>query len=158
MRKILLASAILCFCLSITQTVVGQDTLTRKATDTGLVRIFKDPRIDLLIAKQIEVNEYTTRTGRRVTLGFRLLVMNTKDRQEAINTKALIYEKFPELKPYLWHQAPYYKLKAGNFKNKEEAEAFAKKLRPLFPKGIFVMNDEIDTYFINTPPDPNKKQ
>jgi len=148
------------FCLSLVfaNTLAGQDTLSRRATDTGLVRIFKDPRIDLLIAKQIEVNEYTTRTGRRVTLGYRLLVMNTKDRQEAINAKALIYEKFPELKPYLWHQAPYYKLKAGNFKTKEDAEAFARKLRPQFPKGIFVMNDEIDTYFVNTPTDPNKKK
>lgn len=135
--------------------VMGQDTLRVEPNDSGLIRIFKDPRIDLLIDKQIEVNEYTTRTGRRVIIGFRLLIMNSKDRQEAMNAKALVYEKFPELKPYLWHQAPYYKIKAGNFKTKEEAEVYAKKIRPYFPKGVFIMTDEIDTYFLNVQQDPN---
>jgi len=136
----------------------GQDTLSRAPTDSGLVRIFKDPRLNRLIEKQIEVNEFTTRNSRRLTQGFRLLIMTTKNRQEAINAKALMYEKFPDLKSYLWHQAPYYKLKAGNFKTKEEAEEYAKKIRPFFTRGIFVLNDEIDTNFINTTADPNKKQ
>jgi len=114
----------------------GQDTLSRSPTDTGLVRIFKDPRLDLLIEKQIEVNEVTTRSGRRLIVGFRLLVINTKDRQEAINAKALLYEKFPELKSQFWHQTPYYKIKAGNFKNREVAEIYEKRLRPHFPKGV----------------------
>jgi hypothetical protein len=137
---------------------IGQDTLRQEFGDTGLIRIFKDTRIDLLIDKQVEVNEYTTRSGRRLTIGFRILVINTKDRQEALNAKSLIYQKFPDIKPYLWHQAPYYKLKAGNFRTKEDAELYAKKLRPFFPKGIFVMTDDIDTYFANTGAEPNQKQ
>jgi len=135
----------------------AQDTLTRQMGDTGLIRIFKDPRIDSLIVKQVEVNEFSTRSVRRMTAGYRLMVINTKDRQEAINAKALLYDKFPELKSYLWHQSPYYKLKAGNFKTKEDAEAFSNKLKSFFAKGIFIINDEIDTYFINALTDPNKK-
>lgn len=135
----------------------GQAPLPSKAADSGRIQIMKDPRIDSLIAKQIEVNEYTTRSGRRVAAGFRLLVANTKDRQEAIRAKALIYENYPELKPYLWHQAPYYKLKVGNFKTKEDATYFQQKIKPLFPKGVFIMNDEIDTYFVNLPPDSIKQ-
>ena len=138
----------------------GQDTLSRSPTDTGLVRIFKDPRLDLLVEKQIEVNELTTRSGRRLVAGFRLLVINTKDRQEAINAKALLYEKFPELKSQLWHQTPYYKIKAGNFNTREGAEVYEKRLRLYFPKGVFIMTDVIDTYFLNdpTPPGNNKKK
>lgn len=135
----------------------AQDTLARQVGDSGMVRIFKDPRLDLLIKKQIEVNEYNTRASRRITAGYRILVANTKDRQEAINAKAMLYDKFPELKSYLWHQSPYYKLKVGNFRTKEDAEAYAEKLRPFFQKGIFLMNDEIDTYFINALTEPNKK-
>ena len=129
----------------------------RRTEDTGLVRIFKDPRLDLLIKKQIEVNEFTTRSSRRLVAGYRLLVANTKDRQEAINGKALLYDKFSELKSYLWYQAPYYKLKVGNFKTKEDAEAFSAKLKPFFPKGIFIMNDDIDTYFINGAAETDRK-
>ncbi|RYF99893.1 MAG: SPOR domain-containing protein, partial [Chitinophagaceae bacterium] len=46
--------------------------------------------------------------------------------------------------PYLWHQSPYYKLKAGNFKDRKEAEAYQQKLNSYFPKGVFVMNDIIE--------------
>lgn len=138
--------------------VAGQDTLLRTPIDSGLVRIFKDPRLDLLIEKQIEVNELTTRSGRRVTMGFRLLVLNTRDRQEAINTKAWVYDNFPELKPYLWHQAPFYKVKVGNFKTQPDAEFYAKKIRSQFPKGVFVIKDEIDTYFLNVVEDPSKNK
>ena len=143
--------------LALAPSMHAQDTLTRRMGDTGLVRIFKDPRLDLLIKKQIEVNEFTTRSSRRLIAGYRLLVANTKNRQEAINAKALLYDKFPDLKSYLWHQSPYYKLKVGNFKTKEDAEAFSTKLNPFFPKGIFVMNDEIDTYFINGAAEPDRK-
>ena len=127
----------------------GQDSSYIRSSDTGTLRVIKDPRLDKLVQKQIEVNEYTTRTARRSAAGFRILIMNTKQRQEALDAKALIYEKFPELKAYLWHQSPYYKLKAGNFKLKEEAEAYIRKMKTYFPRGVFVINDEIDTNFLN---------
>ena len=54
------------------------------------------------------------------------------------------YTHFPELKAYLWHQSPYYKVKAGNFKDRKEAEAIQKRLNVYFPKGVFIMNDIIE--------------
>ena len=125
----------------------SQDSLSRP--EAGRLHVVKDPRLDKLVQKQIEVNEYTTRTARRTASGFRILIMNTKLRQEALDAKALLYEKFPELKSYLWHQSPYFKLKAGNFKLREEAEAYIRKMKPYFTRGVFVINDEIDTNFLN---------
>lgn len=127
----------------------AQDSSYNRISDSGTLRIQKDPRLDKLVQKQIEVNEYTTRTARRSAAGFRILIMNTKQRQEALDAKALIYEKFPELKAYLWHQSPYFKLKAGNFKLREEAEAYTRKMKTHFPRGVFVINDEIDLNFLN---------
>lgn len=127
----------------------AQDSSYTRGSDTGTLRVIKDPRLDKLVQKQIEVNEYTTRTARRSAAGFRILIMNTKQRQEALDAKALIYEKFPELKAYLWHQSPYFKLKAGNFKLREEAEAYIRKMKTYFPRGVFVINDEIDMNFLN---------
>ena len=114
------------------------------AQDSTSVVIHKDPRIDLLIKKQVEINEETTRDARKVGRGFRLLVINTNKRDEAINAKTKLYQYFPELKSYLLYQSPYYKLKAGNFKERKDAEAYQKKLTPFFPKGVFVMNDLIE--------------
>ena len=112
--------------------------------DSSSVVVHKDPRIDLLIKKQAEINEITTRDSRKIAKGFRLLVINTSKREEAITAKTRLYQYFPELKSYLLYQSPYYKLKAGNFKERKDAEAYQKKLTAFFPKGVFVMNDLIE--------------
>jgi len=98
----------------------------------------------MLIKKQAEINEVTTRESRKFARGFRLLVINTNKRDEAINAKARLYQYFPELKSYLLYQSPYYKLKAGNFRERKDAEAYQKKLSAFFPRGVFVMNDIIE--------------
>lgn len=112
--------------------------------DSSSVVVHKDPRIDLLIKKQADINEITTRDSRKIAKGFRLLVINTSKREEAITAKTRLYQYFPELKSYLLYQSPYYKLKAGNFKERKDAEAYQKKLTAFFPKGVFVMNDLIE--------------
>ena len=113
-------------------------------SDTSSVVIHKDARIDLLVKKQAEINEETTRNARRVAKGFRLLVVNTNKRDEAISAKSKLYQYFPELKSYLIYQSPYFKLKAGNFKERKDAEGYQKKLNAFFPSGVFIMNDVIE--------------
>jgi hypothetical protein len=114
------------------------------ASDTSSVVVHKDSRVDLLVKKQAEINEETTRNARRVAKGFRLLVVNTNKRDEAIGAKARLYQYFPELKSYLLYQSPYFKLKAGNFKERKDAETYQKKLNAFFPAGVFIMNDVIE--------------
>jgi hypothetical protein len=112
--------------------------------DTSSVVIHKDPRIDLLVKKQAEINEETTRNARKIARGFRLLVVNTNKRDEAIGAKSRLYQYFPELKSYLYYQSPYFKVKAGNFREKRDAEDYQKKLNKVFPKGVFIMSDLIE--------------
>src|SRR6266496_1575395 len=85
-------------------------------TDTNSVVVHKDPRIDMLVKKQIQINEVTTRDARRYVQGYRILVMNTNDRAKATNAKTKIYQEFPELNAYLMWQPPFMKLKVGDFK------------------------------------------
>ena len=40
--------------------------------------------------------------------------------------------------------SPYFKLKAGNFRTRDEAVQYQKMLAPFFPKGVFIMNDSIE--------------
>jgi len=100
--------------------------------------------LDMLIRKQVEINEETSRDARRIAKGFRLLVVNTTKRDDAIAAKTRVYTYFPELKPYLIYQSPYFKLKAGNFKERKDAEGYQKKLNAFFPSGVFIMNDVIE--------------
>lgn len=113
-------------------------------TDTGGIVVNKDPRVDALVQKQIEINELTTREARRNVPGFRIQVLNSPDRNKVYAAKVKIYEEFPDLKPYLLYQAPNYKLKVGNFKTQEEAEQAMQQLSKLFPSGLYVIRDIIE--------------
>lgn len=111
---------------------------------TSSVAIHKDPRIELLKAKQAEINEVTTRNARRTGPGYRILVINTNDRNKAYEAKTRIYQSFPELKAYLMYQTPFIKLKVGNFKSREEADEYVERIKRLFPTGVYVVRDVIE--------------
>jgi hypothetical protein len=129
---------------SVLHSLQAQDSLFIKSIDNSRVSVQKDPRIDWLIKKQIQVNEETSRQARRQDKGFRLLVISTTLREEALAAKTKVYSYFPELKAYLFHQSPYYRVKAGNFKERKEAEQYQRRLELLFPKGVFIVNDVIE--------------
>lgn len=122
----------------------GQDTIPVKQVDTNSITVHKDPRIDLLVKKQAQINEETSREARRIGKGYRLLVMNTNKRDEAVAAKTKVYTYFPELKSYLIYQSPFYKLKVGNFKERKEAEEYLQRLKKYFPQGVYIMSDTIE--------------
>ena len=111
--------------------------------DTGVV-VNKDPRVDQLIRKQIAINEATTLETRRHVPGFRIQVMNTPDRNKVNAAKVKVYEEFPDWKPYLLYQAPNYKLRVGDFRTEDEANAALQQLSKLFPAGLYVIRDVIE--------------
>jgi hypothetical protein len=141
MRKLTVITAIAAFFPFF---IFAQDSTWKKRADTNAVAVHKDPRLDLLVKKQIQINEETTREARKAGKGYRLLVVNTNKREDAIAAKTKVYTYFPELKAYLIYQSPYFKVKVGNFKERKEAEDYQKKLRSFFPKGVFIMNDIIE--------------
>lgn len=124
--------------------VLNSQAQTSIAVDSKTVVVHKDPRIELLMAKQAQINEATSRDSRKAGKGFRLMIISTSNREEAIAAKTTVYTYFPELKAYLWHQSPYYKVKAGNFKDRKEAEVYQQRLNAYFPKGVFIMNDIVE--------------
>ncbi|MBL7733345.1 MAG: SPOR domain-containing protein [Chitinophagaceae bacterium] len=121
-----------------------EDSARTKSLDTNSVIVNKDPRLDLLVKKQATINEITSRDGRRTDKGYRLMIISTNSRDEAMAAKSKVYSYFPELKAYLWYQSPYFRVKAGNFKDREEAESYQRRMNTYFPKGVFIMKDIIE--------------
>lgn len=118
------------------------------AQDSIVVK--KDPRLDVLTAKQAAINKRTSMmTSNGQYKGFRVQVLSTRDRVKALNTKADLLARFPEEKTYTVFQSPYFKIRIGNFIKKEDADAFRKTLSKLFPEGAFVVPDVIEY----TPPE-----
>ena len=123
----------------------GSQAGAQEATaQTASVIVHKDPRLTTLEHKQSSVNTATKKASARTMRGYRLLVINTNKRDEAIAAKTKVYTYYPELNAYLSYQTPYFKLKAGNFQTRGEAEAYRKKMAPLFPKGVFIISDVIE--------------
>lgn len=126
--------------------------------DTSGVVVTKDARIDSLVRRQIAANELATRESRRNVPGFRIQVMNTPDRSKIYDAKAKVYEQFPDWKPYVLYQAPNYKLRVGDFKTEEEANAALQQLQQskLFPEGMYVIRAIIELKLsdLATPPNP----
>jgi len=71
-------------------------------------------------------------------------VINTSDRNAAISAKTKIYQLYPELKAYLLYQAPYFRLRVGNFTDKDEAEDYRKTLSKEFPNSVFLVRDTVE--------------
>ena len=113
-------------------------------SDSAAVVVQKDARIDMLVKKQIQINEETTRDSRRNVPGYRIQVINSSDRNKVFAVKTQVYQKYPDLKPYLIYQAPNYKLKLGNFKTPEEAEPYLQQLTKLFSSGVYIIHDIIE--------------
>ncbi|MCC7401270.1 MAG: SPOR domain-containing protein [Chitinophagaceae bacterium] len=130
--------------LAITDPLFSQDSTKLFQADSSTVVIHKDPRLYLLIKKQSEVNEAIYRASRRNVKGFRIMIINTNNRNDAINAKAKMYSYFPELKSYLTYQSPYFRLKVGNFSDRKDAEEYQKKISKYFSSSVFIVNDIIE--------------
>ena len=111
---------------------------------TAKVVVNKDPRIDMLVNKQIEINEVTTRNSRRAAPGFRILVISSNDRNKVIEAKTKMYREFPELKAYMMYQSPFFRLKVGNFRERPDAEEYLSQIQRFYPTGVYIVTDTIE--------------
>ncbi len=130
------------FAMLIAFALVTLSAFSQMPADT--LTVHKDSRIDLLIQKQVEINEYTTRNARRTAKGFRIQVINTTDRNAAIEAKTTVYRLYPELKAYLLYQSPYFRLRVGNFETRDEAESYQRQLAREFKQNVYIVNDTIE--------------
>jgi len=128
-------------CLFIGAACFAQDTI---AYDGPAVIVHKDPRLDLLVKKQAYINITAKKASGHTMRGYRLLVINTNSRDEAIAAKTKIYTHFPDQKAYLTYQSPFFKLKAGNYQTRDEAKRYQELMNTIFPKGVFIISDTIE--------------
>lgn len=138
--KLFLILTISLLCTAVLSAQVPDST----AVPQDSVIVHKDPRVDLLVNKQIEINEFTTRASRRSAPGYRVLVISSTDRKKVIEAKTRMYREFPELKVYMMYQSPFFRLKVGNFKEREEAEQYLANIQRIYPTGVYVVTDTIE--------------
>lgn len=114
-----------------------------QASDSIIVK--KDARLDLLTAKQAQINKRSAMmTSNGQYKGYRIQVISTNSRDQALSIKTELLSRFPDQKTYTSYQSPLFKVRIGNFIRKEDAEQFRKTLSRFYPRGVYVVEDVIE--------------
>ena len=104
----------------------------------------RDPRVDKLVDKQIELNKQALRVRTTLEPGFRILVISTNKRDLAIDAKSRLLKIYPDQKSYLFYQSPNFKLQFGNFRTMKEAELMKKDLVLEFGENLIIIPSQVE--------------
>lgn len=111
----------------------------------GSVIVHSDYRLQILGRKEAELNGAFAKKMERSAIGYRLKILSTDDKEMAFKTRTQLLQKFPEQKVYMYFQAPYVKLKFGNFRTKQEAESYKKQISKMLGGiSIYLLNERVE--------------
>ena len=130
--------------LSVFNRLKAQELLT-DTIGNGKSIYIRDERVDLLGKKMAEYNEGLAEKTKLVS-GFRLMVLNTTDRNYAMKVRAALLQQYPDQKMYMVFLTPYIKIKLGNFINKADAEKVRKKIldSKLVSSNIYIVSELVE--------------
>ena len=110
------------------------------AQNHGSVNIEQDDRVESLIAKQRSLYRIDSSfSGYRIHI---FMEIGNEALDHAKSVKAQFERAFPDIPIYLTYVEPYFRLRAGNFRNRVEAEKCLRRIKPRF-KEAFVTADMI---------------
>ena len=109
-------------------------------SSTGVAEIFQDYRIRQLLDKQVRINDSTgTITGFRVQLWFG---SGAGSATKAKEVESEFLGMHPTVVTYRHYEKSAFRLKAGNFRTRMQAQKFHESIREYFPSA-FIIQDQI---------------
>ncbi|MBX3257624.1 MAG: SPOR domain-containing protein [Chitinophagaceae bacterium] len=108
------------------------------------ITVARDARVDALMKKNKEVNEEVYLKSIKNMAGYRLQVINTNDRNKALEIKTKMMSEFPSEKVYFIYQSPYFKVQMGNFRTREDATKLLDKVKKIYPTGVFIVPSRVE--------------
>ncbi len=106
--------------------------------------VVRDPRLDKLVDKQIELNKEALRSRIYNEQGFRILIIATNKRDVAIEAKSKLMKNFPDQKSYMFYQSPNFRVLFGNYRTEKEAEEMKKQLQELFKDPVLIIPSTVE--------------
>ncbi len=107
------------------------DKICSEGSGQGSLSIVQDPGIAKLVAIHIDASSRS-----KVIDGFRIqlyLGSNNNAKNEATQVKTRLLSLFPNERPHVIYEAPFWRVQVGDFRSKNEALSLYKKLKPEFP-------------------------
>lgn len=112
------------------------------AQEKGSVLITKNPLIDSLIARRLELNRSGIAEDAITTSGFRVQVLSSLDRQVTYSEQTKFKSRYPKINTYISYTQPNYRLRVGDFRTRLEAEKFMDELRSYYTS-LFIFSEMI---------------
>ena len=110
------------------------------AQNHGSLNVSQDDRIESLISKQRALYKIDSSfSGYRIHI---FMEIGNEALDHAKKVKSQFEKAFPDIPIYLTYAEPYFRLRAGDFRNRVEAEKCLRRIKPRF-KEAFVTADMI---------------
>jgi len=108
-----------------------QKTNQTEASKPGTLSIHQDESLDEMLERYKKLNqENNNMPGYRIQIFFG---SGRNAREGAYESKALFISDFPLVPAYVLYEAPYFKVRVGDFRTKREATILFNKLSSRFP-------------------------
>ncbi|MDF2432354.1 MAG: hypothetical protein JWP44_1985 [Mucilaginibacter sp.] len=123
------------------------------AQTRGKVEVIKDPLIDTLIARRPFLNKSSssvgTGTSEETVYGYRVQIFFGSSRQAAYDAQAKFRGEYPDIRTYITYTEPNFKVQAGDFRTRLEAQKLQNELTQMFSSSLFIISGKIN------PPKPD---
>ena len=113
--------------------------------ERGKVEVIKDSRIDTLIAKRFSLKG-TAAVKSNASFssnGYRVQIYSGSNRNAAYDAQAKFQNKYPEQRTYITYNEPYFKVHAGDYRTRLEAEKIMQQLKGNFTS-LFIISEKIN--------------
>jgi SPOR domain len=114
-----------------------------RAQNRGKVEVIKDPRIDTFAARRLELNKAGGADMASVS-GYRVQIFTGPSRKDAYSVQAKFQAEFPDIRTYIIYSEPNFKVRAGDFRTRLEAEKMEDELKKWFT-GMFIIPEKINS-------------
>lgn len=136
----------------------SDETITERLNRSGNVTVVHSPLLEKRLvprsvaeeAQADTVSDGPTSAMRKVA-GYRVQIFSDNNartaKNEAESKARLVAEKFPRYSTYVVYSSPYWRLKLGDFRTRDEAEVAANEIKRKFPefaREIRVVRDRIN--------------
>ncbi len=127
--------------------------LQRNVNGQGTIKIYADPKINALVGQTTGTNSNSNTNGEPTIVkmqGYRIQVFSGNDAKtakgEAFQKEQTIKSSFPSLRTSVTYTAPFWKLRIGDFRTREEAEAMMKQISQQLPslgREMYIVSEEV---------------
>ncbi len=113
--------------------LIGQNTDSLQITQTTLLG---DRKVEVLHERYLKLNK------EKGVMGWRLQIYSDTEREKAQEVRIKFLQNFPEVKAYMSHKSPYFKVVIGNFYTKLQAKKVQNEIQNKY--NCYIVPSEIE--------------